>query len=341
MKIKSLLLGSAAALMAVTGAQAADAVIVEAEPVEYVRICDAYGAGFFYIPGTETCLRFSGYVRVTYRGRHYHEGDTTLPTPTHRHRIRYRGRLNIDARNETDWGTLRSQLRIQGDGRGGADANAVIDRALISLGGLRLGYSDTFFTTHHGYGWQYAANDGYYDYDQAVFLDYTFQANGFSATVGVQDSTSVAAVPTGADAYDPYAGVSYAASWGRVAGSVLYDSSADELAWKASVNIKAIENLGINAWYMADSGGTRYVRGGFGSIALSTAIEWQWGVDLSYKVNSQFTVWAGYTDADAVDAGIFAVGAHWNPISGLSIRPEALFGENDFTQVRLRVVRSF
>ncbi|MEK1855442.1 MAG: porin, partial [Phyllobacterium sp.] len=57
MNIKSLLLGSAAALAAVTGARAADAVVVaEPEPVEYVRVCDAYGAGFFYIPGTETCL---------------------------------------------------------------------------------------------------------------------------------------------------------------------------------------------------------------------------------------------------------------------------------------------
>jgi hypothetical protein len=51
MNIKSLLLGSAAALVAVTGARAADAVVVaEPEPVEYVRVCDAFGAGFFYIP---------------------------------------------------------------------------------------------------------------------------------------------------------------------------------------------------------------------------------------------------------------------------------------------------
>lgn len=34
----------------------------KAEPVEYVRVCDAYGAGFFYIPGTETCLRIRGGV---------------------------------------------------------------------------------------------------------------------------------------------------------------------------------------------------------------------------------------------------------------------------------------
>ena len=52
MNIKSLLLGSAAALVAVTGARAADAVVVaEPEPVEYVKVCDAYGAGFLLYSG--------------------------------------------------------------------------------------------------------------------------------------------------------------------------------------------------------------------------------------------------------------------------------------------------
>ncbi|MCP4081537.1 MAG: porin, partial [Planctomycetaceae bacterium] len=171
MKIKSLLLGSAAALIAVSGAQAADAVIIEPEPVEYVRICDAYGAGFFYIPGTETCLKFSGYVRVTYKAKHYHDEDPNRIAPTHRHNMNYRARFNIDARNETEWGTLRSQIRFQGgdqgadnsdddtfsdgdaDGHGSGDANAVVDRALISLAGFRLGYSDDYWTTIGGYGY--------------------------------------------------------------------------------------------------------------------------------------------------------------------------------------------
>ena len=64
MNIKSLLLGSAAALVAVTGARAADAVVIaEPEPVEYVRVCDTYGTGFYYIPGTEICIKIGGYVR--------------------------------------------------------------------------------------------------------------------------------------------------------------------------------------------------------------------------------------------------------------------------------------
>ncbi len=33
-----------------------------AAPVEYVKVCDAFGTGYFYIPGTETCLKASAFV---------------------------------------------------------------------------------------------------------------------------------------------------------------------------------------------------------------------------------------------------------------------------------------
>src|SRR5947209_16352931 len=61
--VKSLILGSAAGLIAMSGAQAAD-LPVKAKAVEYVRICSLYGAGFYYIPGTDTCIKLGGYVRV-------------------------------------------------------------------------------------------------------------------------------------------------------------------------------------------------------------------------------------------------------------------------------------
>ena len=65
--ITSLLLGSAAAFSAVSGASAADLPSRSKGPaVEYVRICDTYGAGYFYIPGTDTCLKISGYARADY-----------------------------------------------------------------------------------------------------------------------------------------------------------------------------------------------------------------------------------------------------------------------------------
>jgi hypothetical protein len=61
--VKSLLLGTAAGFVAVAGAQAAD-MPVKAKPVQYVKICSLYGDAFYYIPGTDTCLKLGGYVRV-------------------------------------------------------------------------------------------------------------------------------------------------------------------------------------------------------------------------------------------------------------------------------------
>jgi Porin subfamily len=61
--IKRLILGSAASVLAMGGAQAAD-LPVKAKAVEYVRVCSLYGAGFFYIPGTDTCIKLGGYLRV-------------------------------------------------------------------------------------------------------------------------------------------------------------------------------------------------------------------------------------------------------------------------------------
>ena len=61
--VKSLLLGSAAGLVALSGAQAAD-LPVKAKPVQYVKICSLYGAGFYYMPGTDTCIKIGGAVRA-------------------------------------------------------------------------------------------------------------------------------------------------------------------------------------------------------------------------------------------------------------------------------------
>ena len=60
---RALFLGCAAALAAVTVAQAAD-LPVKAKPVEYVKVCSIYGAGFWYVPGTDTCLKIGSYIRT-------------------------------------------------------------------------------------------------------------------------------------------------------------------------------------------------------------------------------------------------------------------------------------
>src|ERR1700743_2400855 len=61
--IRGLLLGTGAVIFATAGAQAAD-LPLKAKAVEYVRVCSLYGAGFYYIPGTDTCIKLGGYLRV-------------------------------------------------------------------------------------------------------------------------------------------------------------------------------------------------------------------------------------------------------------------------------------
>src|SRR4051812_4755949 len=112
--VKSLILGSAAGLVAMSGAQAAD-LPVKAKAVEYVRICSLYGAGFYYIPGTDTCIKLGGYVRVdtTFNGSIYDQpawsGDLGQQN---RYRDYFASRsrmaLTVDTRTATEYGVVRT-----------------------------------------------------------------------------------------------------------------------------------------------------------------------------------------------------------------------------------------
>src|SRR6516165_3318819 len=112
--VKSLLLGSAAALAVMGGAQAAD-LPVKAKPVEYVKICSLYGAGFYYIPGTDTCLKFGGYLRVDLlvntntddTGNVFTQGGAKNRF-TNAYLWRSREDFNIDTRTQTEYGVLRT-----------------------------------------------------------------------------------------------------------------------------------------------------------------------------------------------------------------------------------------
>ncbi|MCP2126895.1 porin [Bradyrhizobium ottawaense] len=112
--VKSLLLGSAAGLIAVGGAQAAD-LPVKAKAVEYVKICSLYGAGFYYIPGTDTCIKLGGYLRaeVALNTNSVFSGQLTGNNGarnrlTNYYTMRAREDLNIDTRTATEYGVVRT-----------------------------------------------------------------------------------------------------------------------------------------------------------------------------------------------------------------------------------------
>src|ERR1700755_987887 len=112
--VKSLVLGSSAALLAMGGAQAAD-LPVKGKAVEYVRICSLYGAGFYYIPGTDTCIKLGGYLRaeIAVNTNSVYTGNTNLPASafnrmTNGYIWRSREDLNIDTRTATEYGVVRT-----------------------------------------------------------------------------------------------------------------------------------------------------------------------------------------------------------------------------------------
>ncbi|WP_018239187.1 porin [Ensifer sp. BR816] len=146
MNIKSLLLGSAAALAAVSGAQAADAIVAaEPEPMEYVRVCDAFGTGYFYIPGTETCLKIGGFIRVQGSfGRDAADSRWENPAQsTSDWDVFSRAYLSFDAKSDTEYGTLTgffaAEFNADNDSDEG-DSLIDVDEAYIQLGGLKAGF---------------------------------------------------------------------------------------------------------------------------------------------------------------------------------------------------------
>ena len=112
--VKSLLLGTAAGLIAVGGAQAAD-LPVKAKAVEYVKICTLYGAGFYYIPGSDTCIKLGGYLRAEVAlnaGGNYSAQYSGTFAANNRlnnyYSMRAREDLNIDTRTATEYGVVRT-----------------------------------------------------------------------------------------------------------------------------------------------------------------------------------------------------------------------------------------
>ncbi len=157
--VKSLLLGTAAGLVAVAGAQAAD-MPVRAAPVQYVKICSLYGDGFYYIPGTDICLKIGGYVRGEYAynaGRSNNgafEGGSPGNGSGYKDRfdgqdftMRTRAYALFDSRQLTEYGTLRSYLQIgvNYDSPRNTNTNFSANRAFIQFAGFTVGSGQSFF----------------------------------------------------------------------------------------------------------------------------------------------------------------------------------------------------
>ncbi|MEP9389309.1 porin [Mesorhizobium sp. KR9-304] len=217
MHFRRLFLASAAALVAVSGARAADAVVVaEPEPMEYVRICDTYGVGFYYIPGTETCLKVSGYMRFDVGAGAFGFTDVTDKRAwsegefgwwdelNDTYDMRARFQLRLDSRAETELGTLRTYAAINfnystfeynedpfsfdGVWMTDVEDTVSIEHAYMELAGFRVGKTDSLFSTFTGYAGGVINDDiiGYGPYRTNQFAYGWSSDSGFAAAVALE-----------------------------------------------------------------------------------------------------------------------------------------------------------
>ncbi len=151
MTFKSIMLGAAAVATAATTATAAD-LPVAPEPVDYVQICDAYGDRFFYIPGTDICLRVRGRARTTISTENLSDD---VQTAGFNNRTSdgitwtTEGFIYLDARNETEWGTLRTFIELEGNVSDNTEAFDT-GNVFIQWGGLLVGYTGSQFDHYTG-----------------------------------------------------------------------------------------------------------------------------------------------------------------------------------------------
>src|SRR5579872_5584726 len=156
--VRSLLLGSAAGLVAVSAGQAAE-LPVKAKPAQYVKICSLYGAGFYYMPGTDMCLKIGGWVRAetTYGANGNLAGTPMGPVNfndrlTNNYNVRSRGYITADAREQTAYGVARAYIDVglnstitDGGNPAGGGVAFSSNRAYLQWAGFTAGLAQSFF----------------------------------------------------------------------------------------------------------------------------------------------------------------------------------------------------
>lgn len=158
--VKSLILGSAAGLIAMSGAQAAD-LPVKAKAVEYVRICSLYGAGFYYIPGTDTCIKLGGYLRAdttfnssgAYDSPAWNGNSGQINRQRNYYIARARQDINLDTRTATEYGVVRTFFDATFNWTTGADqiagggSSVGVYYAFIQFAGFTIGKAVSQYST--------------------------------------------------------------------------------------------------------------------------------------------------------------------------------------------------
>jgi hypothetical protein len=323
MNIKSLLLGSAAALFAVSGAQAADAIIAaEPEPLEYVRVCDAFGTGFFYIPGTETCLKIGGYVRFQVSFGEAIAGSSDYDAFTD-------ARVTVTASNDTEFGTLTSFIGLETLGNNvdlaNADANTGgdfgVEEAYFELAGFKVG---------HFFSWWDDGLSGESDSlsTNALFnsISYTYEAGNFFAGVSVDELEGITTNPNGlgvaATASATLGGVT-------ITGLVGYDTEVEELAVRgilaADVGPGVFQLAGV---FATDSDGIAQ-NAYYSEAEWAVAVQYALRASDSLVITPEFQYESDVAFVEGVDEWTVGLTAEYAVTEGLGLLATVAYSEID------------
>lgn len=356
--VKSLFLGSAAGLVAVAGASAADLGVKKPTAVEYVKTCPTYGAGFFVVPGTTSCLKLVGRVRADYM---IHAPLTRAGNNT---TTRVRGYVGFDHRTATEYGLLRTYMRAFFQKQSGGAAGVTLEYAFVQFGGLTAGRVAPAF--EHGWNQFYLTSGqnmaGGYHSDASYVNSLGYTANfggGFSATVALDDATDRRALAAGHSLPDIVGSLAYDQAWGslKLSGALTqhrFANAATSTKYGYAVEAGAKINLpmltkGSNFWVSASyaQGAVNYV--GYSVTGATTVASVSYAAaDLSgTSLNTAFAVtgalqvfvtptvsvsagaaYGVYNPAGASNSirGLTVLGqVAWNPVPGFLIGAEAAY----------------
>jgi len=181
MTLKTLLLGSAAAFVVVGGAHAADLSV--AEPMEYVKVCEAMGTGYWYILGGDTCLKIGGKVEFDIN---LHDLSSTYGTHSSNYDFVTKVGLSFDASSMVEVGRLDGHVALKGTylGNGSStESNILLDNAWLKIGALQAGKWGSLANPDGGF-----ADDVYKssiaDNNHMVL---SWAAAGFGLALGIED----------------------------------------------------------------------------------------------------------------------------------------------------------
>jgi hypothetical protein len=306
--VKSLVLGSAAAVVAMGGAQAAD-LPVKAKAVEYVRICSLYGAGFWYIPGTDTCIKIGGYLRVdtTFNGGGYGQPAWSADLgQRNRYFDQFFGRsriaLTVDTRTATEYGVVRTFGQLDVSGNNFGTSNGTVSPFVISgppaglsgnsLNGEGGGYVSVEYLFLQFAGFTFGKSSSVYSTPW-----HGFPGNNSSYLLGGNDTV------TGVN------NIQYTAQFGNgVSASIGLDDPSQ-------YNRVSILNLSV-AGNALGSGGFAYGGTGAPDVAANVRVDQAWGLfqisGIAHEVN------ASYNDLGAAGAP--------NNFSEISGHPDTKWG---------------